>query len=1775
MFDLDYADGFARSDMALYVFNADGELIYVGGDSNIADDVPGVASSNNTDDLSRGSAGSNDPYIGAAELLEGTYFVAVSNQTSVPLPMDQFFNRDSANPLFRLEPIESVNRIAEDRIGSSGGGTASLPQVPLLFDDSSIVPYSLDDVVLYVNTSTGLNVVNPFTGENYGSVGGFGNTGQGIAEVAFRSNGELFGYSGTLNNDFFYHRIDTGTATLSPALSTDAVIDSYRATAVVDAATGVVTFTSGIVDEALVVQAMSITSFAGGNTASRELGFFSGERQDLDVTTTAAGARYNNNILYSFDPDDGRAEGARFIFNNFLSGAGTVPQEIGKINTNRLDDPNVPPGIEVQETFDVLGIRMRGVDGSAGLSDGDRFIVQSTDPLLAQSVTFEFNSGPTIVASDLDPLQSLVDGQTVTIDGQVFEINTGESIAVSPTVAAGSTLRVTGAGGQTVRLQFLNTGQQATGTNVGINLRDATGASKTAEQLAIEIATRTNQGVANVGAVAVGGSVVFDGIVTPTLTLTGTGLTTVGNNGVLNNAAVAVNVSPIATPSVLIASLASAIRSAAIDVAVAGDRLTLSRSSVVAIAPAPGGSITPPLSTVGDGTIEDGNIEIRFRADESVQTIRDRVINAINNLPASVLANVDAIAPAGSNNSVRVSGGLITGVGLAATPPTGSNSFSSNITASGSLVRGGVRLGGDVTGIEVVNSNTMYAVTDEGELYVINNAELRTVGDRGVGQLVDTATDLIGIPFSGLRSGPISFQNGALRQTLFGLTNSGDIYAFNTAGQLQPIFAGGASMISTGIGGAQGLDFSTLGYNLWHTTDTRGTDPGHGINGLPNGTRQASPGGTSLAFNFEAGAFDANYPNDLERPLETPRQDGQSVANTFNLPGGAKGVIQSNPFSLEGVASEDEPVLYFNYFLDTDQVDSTTVDRDALRVYVVTPDGVEHLVATNNTARGPLAGDDEFDDPAPVGAYADSINVQTQQLFDNTGTWRQARVPLEAFAGLSDVSLRIEFSTGGTTATGSVSLRTKAGDDLLHGQSFTINNETFSIDFASAVSVPSGSQLSALYVDAAARATITIDNQVYVLDDGSRMIGGGEIAVPLAGAATGVTDIASLTAIDVANVLSEVVRVTPPAAPVFGGLMFADPQDNNPPAAGTGTRNDSLATASALPYEGGSVTFVGNGQIENDAVVGDFDDVADSASLVAANRADVDLLRLDVEAGTQIDVSVIKSSEFFGRTLSTRIRFFNSSGVSLFDSATPNAGTFTSPITGTIFIGISGFSNNIYNPLTGTDYLPGFSPGPYEATIAVRGTEVVAIQASDNLVEFGGLSTITASPANLFAVSGTEPVQGVPVEVSRFMTSTQVAQAVRQALADRFSGGDVAAFPTNGNSILVPLPQADGSSPIQNPGPFFDTSQRSGDQFGSGPVGASRGNDFEGVYLDDFIIGFAERGETASSSNAVTTTFVTDLTSQFPTPDDPTSNITTGSYQVEIRSASEYVNSAAQSLFRTFDTNTRLSESQSITARPASELVDGQTFTLNDGRSNVVFEFTLAGRTPTPGRVAVPYSLSVTDPVTGNMRPQTASEVAASIINAINRVDVQSVINLPALGAAGVDAATSSTINLFGEVVINNNDGGLASVARNNLRGDDNRVREGQGVILIENSRFLYNQDHGIKISHGLTAIVAGVDTASVVRYPRNLVELNTENLRPGVVIQSNILAFNGDRWLANRWHPAWNTRMIRWVIRLPTIESSTTRSSADKSRPVDNHRPNRFKEPCSRKASFRSPTRW
>ena len=134
--------------------------------------------------------------------------------------------------------------------------------------------------------------------------------------------------------------------------------------------------------------------------------------------------------------------------------------------------------------------------------------------------------------------------------------------------------------------------------------------------------------------------------------------------------------------------------------------------------------------------------------------------------------------------------------------------------------------------------------------------------------------------------------------------------------------------------------------------------------------------------------------------------------------------METNRFSLEQYSSADKPTLYYNYFAANDGND------DRLRVYVITEDGAQHLVTSNTLVRGIDVEDDEFDDPTAEGQYDDDIDVTVQQSFDNTAAWRQARIDLGSFAGMENLQLRVEYSTGGTALSSSDALRTVSGKIL-------------------------------------------------------------------------------------------------------------------------------------------------------------------------------------------------------------------------------------------------------------------------------------------------------------------------------------------------------------------------------------------------------------------------------------------------------------------------------------------------------------------------------------------------------------------------------------------------------------------------------------------------------------------------------------------------------------------------------------------------------------------------
>lgn len=1019
VFDLDYSDGLGRADLSLHVFNALGELVLIGGDSNIADDIvlPGTGGAF---DLSRGSFGNADPFIGSAELPEGTYFVAVSNQGQIPPVLDQFTTRDATNPLIRLEPIDSTIRVAEHGFGTPNepglySQTAQGPITPVLFDDNSIIEQSFDDVFLYVNTNNTLQLLNPFTGTRYAVIGDF--DGEIIEDIAFRANGELFAYTqypvnAPSDDGWAYVRINTADGTIDDTLTVGG--------------DGLITFSDNLlevgengdiepqildeqVDVGLSVEAITIRAL-GGN----EVGFLVANRPD--DPDTRRNLQYHQNIVYAFDDETGEVTGSNSdqrIFNNPFqqvgdpnvppdaAGAGTNIRELGFIDTER----------DAQTT--VLGLRDATEINDNGvvvpqIEDGDTFTLADGN----QTATFEYEQGVGF---------NVLDVQSVS-NGTVVQINV--------------------------------TGQPP---------------------LLFELTNTTP----------------------------------------INPNAIVVNFNRSLGSERLNESLAQAISNENLNVISKGTQLVVPDAFSTIVTPPFGGNLGG-IEATGTNGITPGNIAIEMFPTDTALALAQRtalaVQGAINR--GELNAALNAVA---NNRSVVFQGALV--------------------STTGGLVAGGGTAGGQITGVEIgrdpnTGAEILFAVSDEGRLYSISNAAIQAGGNSGnIGFVVPTATDLLGLEFTGLRAGPNSVEGSRFSNLLFATTVQGRLYAFNTAGELQNVFAGGQSSIQLeGVFNPQGLDFATLDFNLWHVTGARAGDPGHGINDAFHRGRPdqgdgvgAVSGNNSLAFHYTAGAFNGNFgPNEqpvqnLAQPGENVRQDGQAVQQTYNFPGGARGTVQSNTFSLAGFSAQDLPTMYFNYFLETDGVDNDAndplgdpdlfgEDRDTLRVYVVDSRGVEHLVATNNESRGGGDFDDEFDDPAREGIYDDNIDVEVQQLFDNTGDWRQARVPLGEFAGQEGLSLRIEFSTAGTTSTETAEIRTVAGSELIDGQSFTIGGESFQIDLASTIVFPSGPSLVTIYgdpndasnpVDPNVFSSFTIDGQTYVLDDGLRNIPADAIAIDI------------------------------------------------------------------------------------------------------------------------------------------------------------------------------------------------------------------------------------------------------------------------------------------------------------------------------------------------------------------------------------------------------------------------------------------------------------------------------------------------------------------------------------------------------------------------------------------------------------------------------------------------------------------------------------------------------
>ena len=351
----------------------------------------------------------------------------------------------------------------------------------------------------------------------------------------------------------------------------------------------------------------------------------------------------------------------------------------------------------------------------------------------------------------------------------------------------------------------------------------------------------------------------------------------------------------------------------------------------------------------------------------------------------------------------------------------------------------GAGVTGLTTGLQFRNNaSTLYGVSDAGQFYTVSKFG-------GTATLIaDFSADVGG--FQGLTAAPENLESGRYAGDFFAITTDGRLVciqlnsAGTTASLMENVFDNNADGVPESkvsnvlVAGATGLAFSPLDINLWHPTDNRGNDLGHGINEAPDNSRDNGvPGGTSMYFGLEKYVFDAPYsgynPNGGDGQFGVTGQgvfnwqqeltSNSTIGGNYNLPGGAYGSLVTNSFSLAGYGGTDKPTLYFNYFLATQDAqgnnDSSGM-RDSARVFISTDRGLTwEVVATNNQQRSDLdTNNAELPNTLTASSAAGtSSNQAVQELFDNSGSWRQARVDLATWAGKSNIQLRFDFSTSG------------------------------------------------------------------------------------------------------------------------------------------------------------------------------------------------------------------------------------------------------------------------------------------------------------------------------------------------------------------------------------------------------------------------------------------------------------------------------------------------------------------------------------------------------------------------------------------------------------------------------------------------------------------------------------------------------------------------------------------------------------------------------------------
>ncbi|MFM7929649.1 MAG: hypothetical protein ACKO9Q_18240, partial [Pirellula sp.] len=253
---------------------------------------------------------------------------------------------------------------------------------------------------------------------------------------------------------------------------------------------------------------------------------------------------------------------------------------------------------------------------------------------------------------------------------------------------------------------------------------------------------------------------------------------------------------------------------------------------------------------------------------------------------------------------------------------------------------------GRVNGFTTVG-DALFGVTDQGEL-----VEPLITGLSAPSRVVlNDPTTGQAIRFTGLSRGPANVENGRFANVMFGVSRTGILYAFDVNGVFQPVFPRGETSIQLPFNPV-GIDFTSLDVNLWGVSNS---DP----------DSQAAGHGRSQTFN-NSGDSQTGPNNTIRFAYSNPGNilgvdNFANTANTYAMPGGAWGAFESTMIDLTRYSSSDQPVMYFNYNVRTENSAANNDGNifgdgagqafmDSFRVYGAGEDGQWVLLTTNNSA---------------------------------------------------------------------------------------------------------------------------------------------------------------------------------------------------------------------------------------------------------------------------------------------------------------------------------------------------------------------------------------------------------------------------------------------------------------------------------------------------------------------------------------------------------------------------------------------------------------------------------------------------------------------------------------------------------------------------------------------------------------------------------------------------------------------------------------------------------